>query len=119
MITPPRFVQVALGAAAIAGLLAANHLSSAEIALPPETARFVESPLPGYALANALCATCHSADYARTQPTLPRAYWQGAVVKMQKTFGAPIPDDAVPALVDYLVKTYGAERAAAARAKGR
>ncbi len=84
------------------------------IVLPPEKAQLVESPLPGYALANAFCFTCHSVDYLRTQPpATPRAWWKTSVVKMQKTFGAPIPDSAVEPLVDYLVKTYGAERAPA------
>lgn len=80
------------------------------ITLPAETAKLVESPLPGYALAQAMCLTCHSADYLKMQPVSSRTYWQGSVTKMQKTFGAPIPDDMVPALVDYLVKTYGNER---------
>ena len=30
---------------------------------------------------------------------------------MKKPFGAQFPDEDVPAMVDYLVKTYGAERA--------
>ena len=82
-----------------------------EINLPPEKTRLDASPLPGYALAQGLCATCHSAEYVQYQPrTSGRAYWQATVVKMQKTFAAPIPDDAIPPLVDYLVKTYGAER---------
>ena len=42
-------------------------------------------------------------------PTSPRTYWQATVPKMQKTFAAPIPDDAVAPLVDYLVKLYGVE----------
>ena len=83
------------------------------ITLPAETAKLVESPLPGYTLAQAMCLTCHSAEYMKTQPVSSRTYWQGSVTKMQKTFGAPIPDDMVPALVDYLVKTYGNERTAA------
>lgn len=29
---------------------------------------------------------------------------------MKKPFGAPFPDQDIPAMVDYLVKTYGAER---------
>ncbi|MBI5767933.1 MAG: cytochrome c [Verrucomicrobia bacterium] len=87
---------------------------AAEITLPPETARYVESPLPGYATAVAMCSTCHSADYARIQPpTMARAAWKANVTKMQKTFGAPIADDAIDPIVDYLVKTYGAERAPA------
>ena len=83
-----------------------------EITLPAETARLAESPLPGYKLATTYCYTCHSVDYVKIQPTSSRAYWKGSVVKMQKTFGAPIPEDAVEPLADYLVKTYGAERPA-------
>jgi sulfite dehydrogenase len=81
-----------------------------EITLPPETAKLVESPLPGYQLAVASCATCHSMDYVKMQPTSSRTYWKASVTKMQKTFGAPIPDDVVEPIVDYLVKTYGNER---------
>jgi sulfite dehydrogenase len=32
---------------------------------------------------------------------------------MKKPFGATFPDADVPAMVDYLVKTYGAERSTA------
>ena len=93
------------------GTLAAR-VAAAEITLPPETSKLVESPLPGYAVAQAMCLTCHSADYIQYQPASTRAYWQAATVKMQKTFGAPIPDSAVAPLVDYLAKTYGNERTA-------
>lgn len=85
-----------------------------EITLPIETSRLVESPLPGYALTVAHCYTCHSTEYVRFQPSSsPRAYWKATVTKMQKTFGAPIPDEVVEPITDYLVKTYGAERAPA------
>jgi len=102
---------IALGALAASGAsLAAAPL---EITLPAETARLEESPLPGYALATAMCYTCHSADYSRVQPVSSRAYWKATVTKMQKTFGAPIPDEAVEPIVEYLVKTYGTERPSA------
>ena len=95
-------------------LLGATSARASEITLPEEKARLAESPLPGYALASALCYTCHSVDYIRYQPPAsPRAYWKTQVVKMQKTFGAPIPDSALEPIIDYLVKTYGAERGAA------
>ena len=82
-----------------------------EITLPTEKLRLTESPLPGATLAAAFCYMCHSAEYSLYQPpTSPRAYWKNTVLKMQKTFGAPIPDDAIDPLTDYLVKTYGAER---------
>lgn len=81
-----------------------------EITLPVEKVRLADSPLPGAALASALCYTCHSAEYVLYQPpTSPRTYWQATVTKMQKTFNAPIPDDAVAPIVDYLVKLYGVE----------
>ena len=83
-----------------------------EITLPVETARLAESPLPGYALAIGLCSTCHSAEYVQYQPNANRAYWRAATVKMQKVFGAPIPDAAIEPIADYLVKTYGMERPA-------
>ena len=92
----------------------AGALGAAEITLPAETARLAESPLTGYNLALAHCHTCHSVDYIRVQPTgKSRTAWKASVVKMQKTFGAPIPDAALDPIAEYLVKTYGAERAAA------
>ena len=94
----------------LAGTLA---LVGAEITLPEETARLVESPLPGYSQATTYCYTCHSTDYIRTQPSMTRAAWKAAVTKMQKTFGAVIPDDAVDPIAEYLARTYGAERPAA------
>ena len=75
---------------------------------------FVFNGTAANALAVSLCYTCHSTEYMRYQPTTsPRAYWKATVTKMQKTFGAPIPDDVVEPITDYLVKTYGAERASA------
>jgi len=85
-----------------------------EITLPPETAAYRPSDLPGYRLVQQNCMTCHSAQYAETQPqTLNRAYWDATVKKMKKPFGAPLRDEDIPAIVDYLVKTYGAERGSA------
>jgi cytochrome c1 len=80
--------------------------------LPPETAAYVPSDLPGYQLVQRNCVGCHSAHYVATQPpSSPRAWWDATVKKMKKPFGAPFPDEDAPAMVDYLVKTYGAERA--------
>ena len=97
-----------LALVALAGLAAAP-LSALEIKLPEENARLIESPLPGYALATSLCYTCHSVDYLRMQPPSAAAYWKATVVKMQKTFGAPIPDNAVDPIAEYLAKTYGTD----------
>lgn len=81
-----------------------------EITLPAESGRLRESPLPGYALATAFCYTCHSTEYVQSQPVSARTYWKATVTKMQKTFGAPLPDEVLEPIVDYLVKTYGSER---------
>ena len=100
----------------IRSLLAASAIATCpafalDIQLPPETAAFKPSELPGYALVQRNCMTCHSAHYIQSQPlTLPRAYWDATVKKMKKPFGAQFPDADIPAMVDYLVKTYGAER---------
>ena len=65
---------------------------------------------PGAELANAHCLTCHSREYVTTLPVLGRKYWTSSVEKMRKTFGAPIPEDTVDALVTYLVTNYGDEK---------
>jgi len=110
--SPP--ASLALAATVLALAL---PLRATEITLPLETAALTPSPLPGYAFAQAMCSTCHSAEYERTQPPAsPRAYWLATVVKMQKAFAAPLPDTMIDPIVDYLVKTYGNERDAAASA---
>ena len=96
---------------AAAATMAGSGALALDISLPMETAAYKESALPGYALSQQHCMTCHSAQYMQTQPpTSPRAYWDATVKKMKKPFGAEIPDQEIPAIVDYLVKTYGAER---------
>jgi mono/diheme cytochrome c family protein len=76
--------------------------------LPPESNRF--KPGPGSEIAAAQCVICHSADYVSTQPPMPRAFWKAGVQKMQKVYGAPIPDEQVDRLVDYLTRNYGDEK---------
>jgi sulfite dehydrogenase len=97
-------------------LVAAPAAPALDLTLPPETAIYKPSPLPGYRLVQQNCLICHSAHYVRYQPpSSPRAYWEAVVKKMKKPFGASFADDDVPAMVDYLVKIYGAESGAAAR----
>ncbi|HEV7403195.1 MAG TPA: cytochrome c [Chthoniobacteraceae bacterium] len=78
------------------------------ITLPPETATL--KPGAGAEVATGQCLVCHSAQYISTQPVMPRAFWKASVEKMQKKYGAPIPDDQVALLVEYLVHTYGSEK---------
>jgi len=81
------------------------------ITLPTEAPPLKASPLPGYAKAQTNCVACHSAEYMLYQPpTAPRAYWEAMVARMKVVFKAPIDDADMPAIVDYLVKTYGNEQ---------
>jgi mono/diheme cytochrome c family protein len=97
---------------AIAGAAAPPAAQQRTITLPPETAVYVASDLPGYRLVQKNCVGCHSADYVRIQPPASaRAWWDATVKKMKKPFGAAFPDEDIGAMLDYLVKTYGAERA--------
>ena len=97
-----------------AGLtLAAGSRGAQEMKMPVETATYRPSDLPGYQLVQRNCLMCHAAQYVSTQPPAsPRAYWDATVRKMKKPFGAPFPDEDIPAMVDYLVLTYGAEQPA-------
>lgn len=54
------------------------------------------------------CSACHSLDYIQMNSPFPdRKLWEAEVNKMIKVFGAPIPQEEVAALVDYLAKHYG------------
>lgn len=55
------------------------------------------------------CSTCHSLDYiVMNSPFLTRAAWEAEVRKMMKIMGAPIPEDEVAPIVEYLTQHYGA-----------
>lgn len=101
-------------AAAALGVLASPGTAAQQaFSFPPETATYRANDLPGYQLVQRNCLGCHSAQYASMQPpSSSRGYWDATVRKMKKPFGAPFPDEDAAAMVDYLVKTYGAERAA-------
>src|SRR5882762_10565285 len=64
--------------------------AEAKFTLPPETNKF--KPGPGSEIAVSQCVICHSADYVSTQPPMARALWKAGVQKMQKVYGAPIPE---------------------------
>ena len=63
---------------------------------------------PGKDRVMANCVACHSTDYIQmNSPFLDRKGWEAEVAKMVKTFGAPIKEEDVPPIVDYLIKYYG------------
>jgi len=95
-------------------LAVASPAPALDITLPPETASYQASTLPGYQLAQVHCMVCHSAQYVQTQPpAMPASFWEATVKKMKATYGAQFPDADIPALTDYLSKTYGAQTTAA------
>jgi len=55
------------------------------------------------------CNTCHSPRYITMQPPLPAATWEAEVNKMNKTFGAGIPEDSTQKIILYLQAHYTAE----------
>lgn len=73
-------------------------LSGASLA-PGENRELVES----------YCGTCHSTIYITMQPPLPSATWEAEVNKMVRTFGQPIPPDAVAKIIAYLQAHYTPE----------
>ena len=65
-------------------------------------------PGPGRELVMGHCVMCHSLDYIQgNSPFMTRQVWDAEVTKMIKAYGAQIPADSVPAIVDYLTANYG------------
>ena len=84
------------------------------IQLPEETAKFKESIHPGYIIAQQKCSICHSADYINLQPPgMNLKQWTAEVTKMQHAYGAPITDNDIKVIGEYLATTYGSEKLAA------
>jgi mono/diheme cytochrome c family protein len=80
------------------GTVRAIKLPEAPYELPPGKGRETVT---------AQCAVCHTLAYIPIQPPLSREVWTAEVTKMQKTFSAPIPDDKVAEIIDYLVAVNG------------
>lgn len=65
---------------------------------------------PEAAMVRARCSVCHSLDYIQmNSPFMKRAGWEAEVRKMMKVMGAPIAEQDVASLVDYLTRSYGVE----------
>ena len=108
-------IQRALGfCLLVAAALSAPYAmaASADIKLPPVTAKLRPSPLAGYTVATQKCAICHSADYVNYQPPgMSQAQWTAEMAKMQHAYGAPISDDEVKQIGAYLAVAYGSAKA--------
>ena len=63
---------------------------------------------PGRDKVMANCVICHSVDYVQmNSPFLDRKGWEAEVTKMVKAFGAPVKEEDVPQIVEYLTTYYG------------
>ena len=97
-------MKVVVGAAA--ALLA---LAAAGVAVADESSIHLKDG-PDAELVRGACSVCHSADYIQmNSPFLKRTGWEAEVTKMIKVMGAPISEQDIPRIVDYLTKNYGAE----------
>ena len=82
---------------------------------PPSAALADESALrlkegPEAVTVRANCSICHSVDYIQMNaPFMKKAAWEAEVRKMMKVMGAPVPEEEVPRIVDYLTRNYGVE----------
>jgi cytochrome c5 len=77
-------------------------LKSTSVELPYDEQAYPEGP--GAEVMNANCASCHSASMVEVQPKLTRDQWAGIVRKMREVYHAPVADEDVPAIIDYLAK---------------
>ena len=59
---------------------------------------------PGADVVNNNCLACHSVGMVLTQPPLSRQTWDAEVAKMRNAYKAPVPDEDVSPIVDYLSK---------------
>ncbi len=64
-------------------------------------------PAVGADIATSQCLICHSAGMVLQQPPLTKAEWRAEIVKMRSAYGAPVPDDQVDALSEYLTGING------------
>ncbi|HEY7549604.1 MAG TPA: cytochrome c [Hyphomicrobiaceae bacterium] len=63
---------------------------------------------PGLDKVETNCASCHSLDYIEMNSPFPSAaLWDAEVIKMIKTYGAPIDEADAKVIADYLKKNYG------------
>ena len=65
---------------------------------------------PDAVTVRARCSVCHSLDYIQMNaPFMKKAGWEAEVRKMMKVLGAPVPEEDVDRIVNYLTQNYGVE----------
>jgi len=81
------------------------------IVLPTIQTELPPGPKAGRETVSTVCVFCHSTRYILNQPPFPRQTWVNEVQKMRTTFGAPIADQQLPQIVDYLMSIRGVDEA--------
>jgi hypothetical protein len=64
-------------------------------------------PGVGADIASTQCLICHSAGMILTQPPLKKEEWRAEIMKMRTAYGAPILQDQVDGLSEYLTNING------------
>ena len=85
-------------------------LASLLLAAPvlADESQVVLKDAPGKQLVQGNCVMCHSLDYIPMNSVfLDRKGWEASVTKMIKVMGAPISEQDVAGIVDYLARNYG------------
>lgn len=91
-------------------IFAAGLAAAKTIKLPPDNPMANLKPGPGVEVVRANCALCHSTDYIVRQQGGDAKHWDPEVRKMITVFGAPVSDDDVKTIVNYLATEYGPQK---------
>jgi mono/diheme cytochrome c family protein len=78
-----------------------------KVELPASNESF--PPGAGADIASSQCLICHSAGMVLTQPPLKKEEWRAEIMKMRSSYGAPIPEEQVDGLAEYLKNINGRE----------
>jgi len=87
------------------GVTVSRQWPVVRVELPANDAPF--PPGAGSDIARSQCLICHSAGMVLTQPPLKKDEWRAEIMKMRSAYGAPIPDDQVEGLSEYLKNING------------
>ncbi len=63
-------------------------------------------------VANGRCLLCHSKGMIDTQPQMPLAVWKSEIAKMRSAYGAPIGEDEIGGLAQFLYERNHRNRSA-------
>jgi hypothetical protein len=96
-------------------LVMASLITVARAAVPEPSVHTITLPVVPFELPDApgrkavmdRCVACHTTRYITMQPRFTRETWTNEVTKMKKTFGAPVADEQVEEIVNYLVAVRG------------